>query len=121
LLKVLGFTGSNPVLGTKLKRMEVPHNWVILKSPNNQYKVFATWNGGYLDGDRWKLNSGIVKTEQDSEYYYFTGYSGNCYKCHKKGYGIRTSYGLSILNEILEKGKGLVELMENSENFENIL
>lgn len=40
---------------------ETPDKWVILKLPNDYYKVFGTWAGGYLDGDRWKLNSGMVK------------------------------------------------------------
>ena len=60
---------------------EVPDRWVIFKLPNNYYKVFGTWAGGYLDGDRWKLNSGISKVEQDENFYYFIGFSGSCYKC----------------------------------------
>ena len=31
---------------------ETPERWVILKIPNNYYKVFGTWAGGYLDGDQ---------------------------------------------------------------------
>lgn len=31
---------------------ETPERWVILKLPNNYYKVFGTWAGGYLDGNR---------------------------------------------------------------------
>lgn len=54
---------------------ETPENWVVLKipAPANYkdeiiYKVFATWSGGYLGSDRWKLNSGIVKVEEDKTY-----------------------------------------------------
>ena len=82
---------------------ETPERWLILKLPNNYYKVFATWAGGYLDGDRWKLNSGIERIEQDDDYYYFIGFSGSCYKCDKKGYGTATSYCAGFLNEIVEK------------------
>lgn len=77
--------------------------------------------GGYLDGDRWRLNSGIDKVEQDDEYYYFIGFSGSCYKCHKKGYGTATSYGLGILNDMIEKGNGLLELMENVDDWEMLI
>ena len=100
---------------------ESPERWVIVKLPNNYYKVFGTWTGGYLDGDRWKLNSGISKVEQVENFYYFIGFSGSCYKCHKKGYGTATSWGLSVLNKIIEQGNGQVELMENVEDWENVV
>lgn len=100
---------------------EIPDNWVILKLPNNVYKVFATWIGGYLYGDSWKLNSGIHKVEQDENFYYFIGYSGSCYKCNKKSYGIVTSFGLNILNKIIGIGNGNIKLMDNVENWENII
>jgi hypothetical protein len=100
---------------------ESPERWVILKLPNNCYKVFGTWAGGYLDGDRWKLNSGINKVEQDENFYYFTGFSGSCYKCHKKGYGIATSCGLGILNKIIEQGEGKIELMEDTNDWVNVV
>jgi len=100
---------------------ETPERWVILKLPNNYFKVFGTWAGGYLDGDRWKLNSGIEKTEQDDDYYYFIGFSGSCYKCRKKGYGISTSYGRLVLNKIIEQGNGQIELMDNCDDWSNVV
>lgn len=99
---------------------EQPERWVIIKIPNTDYyKVFGTWVGGYLDGDRWKLNSGISKVEQDEDFYYFIGFSGNCYKCHKECYGTATSYGLGILNNIIESGKA--ELMEDRDDWSNLI
>ena len=100
---------------------EAPDRWVILKLPDNLYKVFGTWAGGYLDGDRWKLNSGIEKVEQDENFYYFIGFSGSCYKCHKNTYGTMTSFGVGILNHILEQGGDLVELMDDVDNWETII
>lgn len=100
---------------------EVPDRWVIVKLPNNYYKVFGTWSGGYLDGDRWKLNSGIERVEQDDEFYYFIGFSGSCYKCHKKRYGTATSYGLGVLNKIIEQSIGQIELMENVDDWVNVV
>ena len=100
---------------------EMPERWVILKLPNNYYKVFGTWAGGYLESDRWKLNSGIEKAEQDDDFYYFIGFSGSCYKCHKKSYGTVTSYGLGVLNEIIEKGNGLIKLMDDVDDWSNVV
>lgn len=100
---------------------EVPDNWVILKLPDNLYKVYATWAGGYLDGDAWKMNSGIVKVEQDDDNYYFFGYSGSCYKCNKKTYGVIGSLGHNTLDRILKLGEGKAELMEDSEDWTEII
>jgi len=100
---------------------ETPERWVILKLPNNYYKVFATWAGGYLDGDNYKLNSGINKVEQDENFYYFFGFSGSCYKCHKKEYGTATSFGLGVLNKMIEQSNGQIELMEDMDNWVNLI
>lgn len=99
---------------------ETPERWVILKA-GDYYKVFGTWAGGYLDADRWKLNSGIKSIEQDQDYYYFIGFSNSCYKCHKKGYGTATFYGLGILNNLIDKGQGLIQLMEDVDDWSEII
>lgn len=95
---------------------ETPDRWVILKVSDTLYKVFGTWRGSYLNGDTWRLNSGIEKVEQDDDYYYFFGFSGSCYKCHKKRYGIVTSCGLEVLNKIIEQGDGNIKLIEKYES-----
>jgi len=89
--------------------------------PNNgDYKVFATWAGGYLDGDRWKLNSGIRSVKQDGDYYLFEGFSGSWYKCHKSSYGVMTLYGQGVLNSLIDKAKlnGVeIEVIDENEIF----
>jgi hypothetical protein len=67
-----------------------------LESPGTTtYKVLGSWSGGYLHGDSWKLNSGVVKIVEDDEYYYFHGFSGSVYKCHKRMYGMTAfTYGV---------------------------
>ena len=87
---------------------ETPDKWVVLKLKNEGttiYKVFGSWAGGYLDGDRWQMNSGIVSVEEDVDYYYFIGYSGSCYKCHKNSYGIMTSYSQAVLDSLIDKAR----------------
>ena len=44
-----------------------PNKWVILEiefKSGVEYKVFGSWTGGYLDGDSWRLNSGIEKSRR---------------------------------------------------------
>ena len=84
---------------------ETPDQWVIVKieqGGNALYKVFGSWFGGYLDGDRWKMNSGISRVEEQEGYYYFFGYSGSCYKCSKKGYGTGNSYTSGVLQNVID-------------------
>ena len=99
--------------------METPDKWVILKIDNN-YKVFATWLGGYLNRHTWRLNSGITKVELVDEHYLFYGYSGSVYKCHCSTYGTSNWTG-SILSDILEKTKTnsdiVVEILDSNTNF----
>ena len=66
-----------------------PDNWVILhiKSDDAEiYKVLAGWSGGYLDGDSWKLNSGIVGIYDNTVDNCFdvVGHSGSVYHLHKE-------------------------------------
>jgi hypothetical protein len=103
------------------KISETPERWVILKLLNGHYKVFVTWAGGYLNSDRWKLNSRINKVEQDEDFYYFIGFSGSRYKCHKKAYGFASSYGRAVLNRIIEQGYGHIEVMGNTDDWINKL
>ena len=66
--------------------MYTPDNWVIVKITRPEgivHKVLAGWSGGYLDGDSWRMNSGIVRAEVKDDYIIFDGHSGSQYKCHK--------------------------------------
>ena len=71
--------------------INIPDKWVVLKitsqPDSHYYKVLAGWNGSYLEGQRWRLNSGICRVERDGDYYLFHGDSGSIYKCHVKAYG----------------------------------
>lgn len=76
-----------------------PHKWLVIDCGNDLYKVFAVWSGGYLDGDSWKLNSGIKNAEDMGDHYIIHGYSTSKYKCYKKNYGTNI-YGTSLLSNM---------------------
>jgi len=48
--------------------MEIPDRWCVINiikdndEPIN--KVFACWYGGYLGGDYWRMNSGIINIKR---------------------------------------------------------
>jgi len=86
---------------------EHPQGWIVIKiSKENEpdiYKVFASWRGGYLDGDSWKLNSGIKSVEQTEDEYIFHGYSGSRYFCKKSYFGVCSGYSGSVLDSLVRQ------------------
>lgn len=86
--------------------MHTPDNWIIVKMtlPDEEpfFKVLAGWSGGYLDGDSWRMNSGIVKVEEDGDHYLFIGDSGSVYKCHKGSETLRMN-NAGVYAQLVEK------------------
>ena len=88
-----------------------PDRWVVLKidyaHPENDpiFRVFASWAGGYADGDSWRLNSGIVNIEEDDDYYFFHGHSESCYQCRKGNYGVIATSNKSVLERLKHSNK----------------
>ena len=70
-----------------MSRVHSPDRWLIVGDGKN-FKVLGGWSGGYLDGDSWRLSSGLQKIEEDGDYYLMQNYSGSVYKCHKQGEGM---------------------------------
>ena len=100
---------------------QCPDKWVVIKITRENgealYKVFASYYGGYLGSDSWKLNSGIKEIlthstfhncdpdEQEEcfkrDYIDFIGYSGSVYRCVIGCYGTNL-YTQGVLNEIIK-------------------
>ena len=85
--------------------METPDKWIVVKIETNEmtiYKVFATWYGGYLGSDSWRLNSGIKEIDiHEDDYIDFIGYSGSVYRCVIGHYGT-SMYSQGIINSIIK-------------------
>jgi hypothetical protein len=90
-----------------------PHNWVILKIINEDeilYKVLAGWSGGYLDGDSWRMNSGITGVDKQAYLWGFYGSSGSVYWCHQGSYRL-TMATSGTYNQLKKKFGDAVEIM----------
>jgi len=103
--------------------MYKPHLWMVIKlnegNPNAKvyYRVLGSWRGGYLDGDSWRLNSGITKAVEDDEFIQFHGASGSIYECRKGAYG-SSPYATGVLSQLMEKQPELnIQIMDESTNF----
>jgi hypothetical protein len=82
-----------------------PDRWMMVSLTTEgkvHYRIFATWGGGYLNGDEWKLNSGVTSLKETEDQFYFEGSSGSTYICNKKAYG-STGYGLGVLHGLITK------------------
>ena len=94
--------------------MHKPDNWVIIKvtlEDETFYKVLVGWSGGYLDGDSWRMNSGIDKVVEDGDYYSFIGASGSEYKCHKESECMRMNCA-HIYQQLVEKHPDKISLID---------
>ncbi len=89
-----------------------PDKWLLVKitGTDPHYRVFGSWYGGYLDGDSYRMNSGITGVEEAGEFYIFKGVTGSMYSCHKETYGAHT-YGMSVLNRLVENSQQKMEII----------
>jgi hypothetical protein len=99
-----------------------PDSWELVKitGTDPHYRVFGSWSGGYLDGDSWRLNSGIVMVEEEDDYYLFHGHTGSVYQCHKETYGIRSPYNHGILMSCIENPYSNMERIDKIPDIANM-
>ena len=85
-----------------------PDNWVVVKNPTDGHmRVLAGWSGGYMQGDSWRMNSGITKCEEAEDTSKINGSSGSVYSCNKSSYGLRMN-NYYIWRKLEELGWGLM-------------
>jgi hypothetical protein len=84
--------------------------WVILKyTVGNEkvyYRIFASWRGGYLNGDSWRVSSGSEQLPQLSscgKYWLWPQMSDSCYELPINEEGGYTSYTGAILSSIISR------------------
>ena len=85
-----------------------PDYWKVVKITSTEgkvlYKVFATWVGGYVEGNSWKMNSGIEEIAYKDDYVLFKGYSGSVYRCLNEEHVYRTTaYTYGTLESMIKK------------------
>jgi len=95
-----------------------PDAYTLLRIENTNeifYKVFASWRGGYLDGDSWRMNSGITKTERipyNSSYkegclWNVYGESGSCYQVYSGSYDRLGLYNEGVIQDLIDRSQVL--------------
>ena len=91
-----------------------PDGWMLVKitGTDPHYRVFGSWAGGYLDGDSWRMNSGITKVTESETHYIIHGMSGSTYKVYKESYGRVTAYNAGVITDYCERSGGKMEIVE---------
>jgi hypothetical protein len=83
-----------------------PDKWILIKITKKDgepfLKVLAVFYGGYLQGDSWRINSGVEKEIEFDDRYEFVGYSGSKYICFKDREGM-TMYMHSIYSMLKDQ------------------
>lgn len=104
-------------------RKYYPDNWVRVRITNakgeQHDRILAGWHGGYVTGDSWKINSGIVEVKQDAEFWEVFGQSGSVYVCHKEKERVSgvTASIFSFYLDSLEAEGGNMEIVLMSDDF----
>jgi hypothetical protein len=94
-----------------------PNKFVVLRISESPklYKVFGSWSGGYLDGDYWRLNSGIKSVSQDGQNLIFHGLSGSRYIVYRESYGVTGAANMAQLDYFMKKNEELYIMAENTD------
>lgn len=96
-------------------------NWVVIKLSGDDphYRILAGWSGGYLGGNLWRMNSGIVRADETEDAFLFYGSSGSCYDCRKTAYCLRMN-NAHIWTKLQEMHGDKVELMPEDTDWLNV-
>ena len=98
----------------------LPDGWVIIKLNDTDYRVYGTWNGGYVDSDHWRVNSGCTKAMFNDQlrYYEVNGNSGSTYFLYLNRYDKFSSWYLrSTLEDICKMNNAVVLSAEETIQF----
>lgn len=83
-----------------------PTRWAILsfdmENGTKLYKIIASWYGGYLDGDSWKISSGITNVDVLEDHFSVRNHSGSVYKFSKHQHGM-SNYTASVVYSYLDQ------------------
>jgi len=93
-----------------------PDLWEVVRiSKDGEHidKVYASWRGGYITPDEWRLSSGITQVVENDSHYQIHNHSGSIYLCPKQARGttLFTQAILEQLKEGMEENGGWMELI----------
>lgn len=82
-----------------------PDSWSVLEYRTDDaifHKIIAGFDGSYMYGPAWRLNSGITKIDETVDGYAVHGNSGSVYMLHKLTEGVR-GYASTVLADLQQQ------------------
>ena len=85
-----------------------PNKWMLVqvKAPTPHFRIFGVWSGSYLEGESWRLNSGVDGVVEREDHFEIVGSSGSVYEIGKKSYGT-TARGAAIIDGVVKQHTGI--------------
>lgn len=100
-----------------------PDLWTLLEitSPAGErhFRVLASWVGGYLGSDSWKMSSGITKIEECEGEYRVHNESGSIYLCRKGAQGM-TGFASGVLANYQVRARAAGAAIENLDSVADV-
>lgn len=96
-----------------------PDGWSIIKLNDNDYRVYAGFRGGYIESDKWRVNSGITRAGLTKEGYIVEGDSGTAYKLDLDLHDNFTMYLAGTLQDICRVNNATVLSEEEAMDYLN--
>ena len=95
-----------------------PDRWAIVELKFNEdeqavRRVMASWYGGYLGSDSWRLSSGITEIVDKDTHYEIHNESGSIYRCAKGCQGM-SSYTSGVFEKFKRdlEGRGSITVID---------
>ena len=104
-------------MGYLMGREYTPDRWRIVEiTPKDicnppYFRILASWYGGFVGSDSWKLSSGITEVKDKDTYWEVPNYSGSVYILYKNRKGM-SSLGSSVLARYKSDAEDLMTINE---------
>ena len=90
-----------------MKKIHKPDGYFLLDH-DGDIRIFASWNGGYLDGDQWRISSAAKLDWEDEETLKFLTASNSHYYLRKGTEGRITAFNHGVLEDALAAGLRII-------------
>jgi hypothetical protein len=89
--------------GAEMKKIIKPDGYYLLDH-DGDIRIFASWSGGYLDGDSWRISSAAELREETDETLTYLTLSNTFYVLRKGSEGQVSAHNHAALEQALEVG-----------------
>ncbi|MBA2964680.1 MULTISPECIES: hypothetical protein [Ramlibacter] len=101
-----------------------PDLWTVLAISNaageRHFRILASWYGGYLGSDSWRMSSGITVIERAPDHYRVHNDTGSVYICAKGAEGT-SGFASSVLASYQEQARAAGATIKELGSIEDVV